>query len=315
MYGGPSGDHDVSCESAASIVTHLDSRRYDVVAVKISVAGRWRISGPDFPSRGRLPEADRLRSIWGTLERLRDVDIVLPALHGCHGQDGTIQSLLELARLPYVGNGTLASAAGMDREYARKLLAAAGLTVPDGVVLRAGRSDLTTAEKERLGLPVFVKPARAGSSLHVSTVDSWDDLAAAIAAARRIDPKVLVETAVRGRKIGIGVLETPDGAVHVSPPLDSTALEVPASVDQQTLVRLDRVARQAFAALDCTGLLRVTCFVDADGEVVVNEVNTFPRFTSASPYPRMWQAAGLDYPELLDTLIQTALRRRSGNQK
>lgn len=303
VFGGRNGEHDESYESAASILTHLDGRRYDIVAVRISADGCWTVGDPELPVRGRRTDADRLRSICVALERLRGVDIVFPALHGPDGEDGTIQSVLEMAGLSYVGNGTLASAAGMDREYARKLLAAAGLTVTEGVVLRAGRSRLTAAEQDRLGLPVRVRPARAGASF--ASVDSWDELPAAIVAARRSDPKVLVEKAVRGRAIDIGVLEAPDGTVQVSPAMET---DVPAVVDQRTRARLDQIARQAFTALDCTGLLRVSCFVDPGG-VVVDQVNTFPGLSSGAPYARMWQAAGLDYPELLDTLIRTALRR------
>jgi D-alanine-D-alanine ligase len=328
IFGGQNGEHDVSCASAASILTHLDRRRYRVSTVKITVDGHWTLSTPDSTDSPRHVNGDQLHSICDTLEHLRGVDVVFPALHGPYGEDGTIQSVLEMAGIPYVGNGVLASAIGMDKEYTKKLLAAEGLPVADGVVLRANRRTLSVAEKNRLGLPVFVKPARAGSSLGVSRVDSWDQLDSAISNAGRSDPKILVEQAIHGREIDIGMLEMPNGTLRVSPSLEiktpdtrpffdydakyrdsTTIFQIPAHTDPNTRARLEDLARRAFVALDCSGLLRVDCFVNDEGIPLVNEVNTFPGFTSASQYPRMWHAMGLQYPQLLDTLIKTALSR------
>jgi D-alanine-D-alanine ligase len=334
VFGGQSGEHDVSCASAASILTHLDRRRYRVSTVKIAKDGCWTLSTPDSTDFPRRVNGGQVCSICDTLEYLRGVDVVFPALHGPYGEDGTIQSVLELAGIPYVGNGVLASAIGMDKEYTKKLLAAAGLPVADGVVLRASQQTLSVAEKDRLGLPVFVKPARAGSSLGVSRVDSWDQLDSAISNAKCSDPKVIVEQASPGREIDIGVLEMPNGTLQVSPSLEiktpetrqffdydakyhdsTTIFQIPAQTDPNTHTRLEDLARRAFDALDCSGLLRVDCFVDAEGITLVNEVNTFPGFTATSQYPRMWYAAGLQYPQLLDTLIKTALSRaRTGSQ-
>jgi D-alanine-D-alanine ligase len=260
-----------------------------------------------------------------------DVDVVFPVLHGPYGEDGTIQGLLELAGVPYVGAGVLASAAAMDKEFTKKLLAAEGLPVGDWAVLRAGVPTLSEADRARLGLPVFVKPARAGSSLGVSRVDSWTDLDAAIDHARQTDPKVLVEAAVLGREIECGVLEYPDGRVEASPTAeihlggdhtfydfdakyleDVATFDIPADLPDGTAARIRDLSVRAFAALDAQGLARVDFFVRPDGEVVINEVNTLPGFTPISMYPRMWAAGGVSYPELITVLIRTALARGTG---
>jgi D-alanine-D-alanine ligase len=316
VYGGRSGEHDVSCKSAASIIAHLTE--YAVTEVLIDRDGDWHVNG----SRVGL---------GGGLRALAEADVVFPALHGPYGEDGTIQSMLELVGVPYVGNGVLASAAGMDKEFTKKLLEAEGLRVADGVVLRSGSSELTSFERSRLGLPVFVKPARAGSSLGVSRVDSWSDLDAALALARGADAKVLVEAAVPGREVDVGVLQYADGTIEAGPPLEirvntgrdffdydakyapgGVRFDIPARLDAATTSLLQMRALQAFTALGCRGLLRVDFFLppasDGNGfaEPVVNEVNTFPGFTAASQFPRMWKAAGLSFPRLLDVLISTA---------
>ena len=346
VFGGQNGEHTVSCESAASILTHLDRSRYDVVPVKIEPDGTWIVGADDPAVFGAGDHAvhrfltddfastyaagsTALSGIPHALDQLRDVDVVFPALHGPYGEDGTLQAMLAMLRTPFVGNGVLASAVGMDKEYTKKLLDAAGLSVADGVVLGRERDVPSDDERSRLGLPVFVKPARAGSSVGVSRVDSWDMLPDAVGTARESDRKVLVEAAMTGREVDLGVLQLPDGTVDVSPPLEiklsgsrslfdfdakysdsgAAAFEVPADLDPGTTEHLRDLSRRAFDALECTGLLRVDFFVEDDGTAVVNEVNTFPGFTANSQYPRMWRAAGLDYPELLDTLIGTALSR------
>ncbi|GAA1639713.1 D-alanine--D-alanine ligase family protein [Catellatospora bangladeshensis] len=314
VYGGRSGEHEVSCKSAHSILAHLDRGRYDVTEVLIGRDGAWHVDG--------LPVG-----MGDALRTLGRADVVFPALHGPYGEDGTVQSLLELAGVPYVGSGVLASATGMDKEFTKKILAADGLRVADGAVLRPGTDELSPADRDRLGLPVFVKPARAGSSIGVTRVDDWAALPAALDAARACDGKVLVEAGVTGREVDVAVLQFPDGSLRAGPPLEirvtdghgffdydakytagEVVFDIPARLDAAVTSRLQELAIQAFTALDCRGLLRVDFFLPADGgEPVLNEVNTFPGFTSASQYPRMWQAAGMSYPELLDTLIATAL--------
>lgn len=356
MFGGRSNEHAISCVSAGSILRNLDSRRFDVIAVGITPAGSWVLTdaNPDALTitNRELPQvksgsgtelalpADPRRGGQlvslppGAGEVLESVDVVFPVLHGPYGEDGTIQGLLELAGVPYVGAGVLASAVGMDKEFTKKLLAADGLPVGAYAVLRPPRSTLHRQECERLGLPVFVKPARGGSSIGVSRVSSWDQLPAAVARARRHDPKVIVEAAISGRELECGVLEMPDGTLEASTLgeirvagvraredsfydfatkyLDDAAeLDVPAKVDDQVAEAIRQLAIRAFAAIDCRGLARVDFFLTDDGPVI-NEINTMPGFTTISMYPRMWAASGVDYPTLLATMIETALARGVG---
>jgi D-alanine-D-alanine ligase len=352
VFGGRSSEHAISCVSAGSVLRHLDRDRFDVVPVGITPDGAW-VLGTDDPERlaihGReLPSVDPSATAValpgdptrGGLvllepgragEIFSGVDVVFPVLHGPFGEDGTIQGLLEMAGVPYVGAGVFASAAAMDKEFTKKLLAADGLPVGELVVLRRDVPTLTEAQRERLGLPVFVKPARAGSSVGITRVTDWAALDDAIAAARTHDPKVLVEAAITGREVECGVLELPDGRLRASLPAeirivgqaafydfdakyldDVTEFDIPAKLDDDVVVRVQEAAVAAFRALDCQGLARVDFFVGADGVPVVNEVNTMPGFTPISMYPRMWAVTGVDYPTLLATLIDTALARGTG---
>jgi len=270
----------------------------------------------------------------GAQDLLATVDVVFPVLHGPYGEDGTIQGLLELAGVPYVGAGVLASAAGMDKEFTKKLLAADGLPIGDQVVLRPQQATLTPEDRERLGLPVFVKPARGGSSIGVSRVADWEFLAGAIELAREHDPKVIVEAAVPGRELECGVLEFPDGRIEASTVgeirvagvrgredgfydfetkyLDDAAeLDVPAKVDDVVAAQVRGLAIRAFRAIDCQGLARVDFFLTENGPVI-NEINTMPGFTTISMYPRMWAASGVTYSTLLATMIDTAIARGTG---
>lgn len=356
VFGGRSSEHAISCVSAGSILRNLDPARFEVVPVGITPDGSWVLSDATPASLaitdGQLPEvtgtsgtalalsADpgrrgQLLSLGrGAGEILAAVDVVFPVLHGPYGEDGTIQGLLELAGVPYVGAGVLASAAGMDKEFTKKLLAAEGLPIGDQVVLRANQPTLEPEQQQRLGLPVFVKPARGGSSIGVSRVASWSDLPAAIAYARKHDPKVIVEAAVPGRELECGVLELPDGRVEASTVgeirvagvrgredgfydfatkyLDDAAeLDVPAKIDDQVADEIRQLAIRAFHAIDGQGLARVDFFL-TDGGPVINEINTMPGFTTISMYPRMWAASGVDYPTLLAAMVDTAVARGTG---
>ena len=338
IFGGRSTEHEVSCRSAAGVVEFLDRARYEVLPVRITVDGVWLV-GTDRPGRTPVemtPEhpgrpATPLESMAGALRVLRGVDVVLPCLHGSFGEDGTLQSVLEFAGVPYVGSGVLASAVSMDKEFTKKILAAEGIAVAGGAVLRHPGDELTGADRERLGLPVFVKPACGGSSIGVSMVRDWAELPAAVAAARRTDPKVIVEAAVPGREIDVGVLERPGGELVAGPALEvriaarhpffdfaakyrdeGTTFVVPADLDEATTAVLESTALRVFRALGCAGLLRVDFFLPVVGGAVVptvNEVNTMPGLTALSQFPRMWQAAGTSYGELLDLLLRTALHR------
>jgi D-alanine-D-alanine ligase len=264
---------------------------------------------------------------------LGDVDVVFPALHGAFGEDGTIQGLLEMAGVPYVGAGVFASAAGMDKEFTKKLAQAAGIPVGPYAVLRAGQQ-LSDADKERLGLPLFVKPARAGSSFGISKVHSYAALDTAITAARAIDPKVLVEAAVIGREIECGVIEGEAGGAPEASVLaeirvvgghefydfeakyldveESCEFDIPADLPDRVTREVQELACRTFEALDCSGLARVDFFVTPELDVYLNEINTMPGFTSTSMFPRLWAASGLEYPKLVSRLIRTAQRRGTG---
>jgi D-alanine-D-alanine ligase len=333
VFGGRSSEHTVSCVSAGGVLPNLDRDRFEVVPVGITTEGTWMIGGDDRPAlelRDLPTVASLVPASGGELVPVEpgvvveDVDVVFPLLHGAWGEDGTIQGLLELADVPYVGAGVLASAVAMDKEYTKKLLAAEGLPVGTFEVLRRDQATLSLEQRERLGLPVFVKPSRAGSSVGISKVVDWAELDAAIAYARKTDPKVIVEAAVVGREIECGVLEFPDGRVESSLPAELRV--VGGAVDWYDFdakylddvcefdipAKLDEMAITAFRALDCQGLSRVDFFVTDDGELVINEINTMPGFTPISMYPRMWAVTGVDYPTLLTTLIETAIARGTG---
>ena len=356
VFGGRSNEHAISCVSAGSILRNLDPERFEVVAVGITPDGSWVLtdgdpdalaitnrqlpgvsseSGTELTLAADPRRAGQLVSLSpGGAEVLASVDVVFPVLHGPYGEDGTIQGLLELAGVPYVGAGVLASAAGMDKEFTKKLLVAEGLPVGAYEVLRPSQPTPDSGLRERLGLPVFVKPARGGSSIGVSRVTSWDELPAAVADARRHDPKVIVEAAVAGRELECGVLEFPDGTVQASTVgeirvagvrgredsfydfatkyLDDAAeLDVPAKVDDDVSDAVRDLAIRAFKAIDCQGLARVDFFLTDDGPII-NEVNTMPGFTTISMYPRMWAASGVDYRTLVATMVETAIARGTG---
>ncbi|GAA1697655.1 MULTISPECIES: D-alanine--D-alanine ligase family protein [Dietzia] len=357
LYGGRSSEHSVSCVSAGAVMAHLDRSVYEVIPVGITGSGRWTL-GPDDVSGLRIvdrvmPEVDPgrpqvalglstgdrgvLRYVDGERagEQAARVDVVFPVMHGTHAEDGTVQGLLELSGIPYVGPGVFASAAGMDKEFTKVVLGAAGLPIGEQAVLRPGAETLPQAELDRLGLPLFVKPARGGSSIGITKVSRAGDLDAAIAEARRFDPKVIVEAAIVGREVECGVLQYPDGRVEASLPAelhipgeptglegetegdsfydfdtkyldDVCTFDLPALLPTADTDRLRTLAVEAFHALDARGLSRVDFFVTEHGPVI-NEVNTMPGFTPISMYPQMWAASGVDYRTLLDTLVRTAL--------
>jgi len=358
VFGGRSAEHAISCVSAGSVIGALDPDRYDVVRVGITPDGRWVLADPDqclAISGGALPEVSGGTAVslvgdpggrgLAVLEpgaaigpALTEVDVVFPVLHGAYGEDGTIQGLLEMAGLPYVGSGVFASAASMDKEFTKKLLASAGLPQGDHVVLRdaagavcADPELLDEAARERLGLPVFVKPSRAGSSIGITKVTDWAQFPEAVATAAAVDPKVIVEASVPGREIECGVL-APRGAglpdaslpaeIRLRPGVDwydfsakylddSVDFDVPADLTPEQTAAVQEASKRAYLAMDCRGLARVDFFLgtnlDGGDRLVINEVNTMPGFTPISMFPRMWAATGLSYPELVDRLVNSAL--------
>jgi D-alanine-D-alanine ligase len=339
LLGGRSSEHSISCISGRSIVGALDPARYEVSVVGIRRDGAWVRSHDGglgiLHQDGPLPEVSANAPV-ADLASCLDVDVVFPVLHGPWGEDGTVQGLLETLGVPYVGSGVLSSALAMDKGFMKAALAAAGLDVGRYVVAadRDWRADPDRVldAVASLGLPVFVKPARAGSSLGIVRVTSAGGMREAIEGARKHDPRVIIEAAVApSREIECGVLVDGDGSPTASRCAeiivnarhdfydfeakyldDSATLLVPAELPADVEDRVRSMAVRAFSALDCEGLARVDFFLRDTGEVVINEVNTMPGFTSISMFPRMWAATGVDYPNLVDRLVADALRKGTG---
>jgi D-alanine-D-alanine ligase len=359
VFGGRSSEHAISCVTAANVLQAIDRDKYDVVPVGITTSGHWVLESGD-PDRlsitdGKLPEVDVTAApvLFGADRELvvsepdqvpstlGEVDVVFPLLHGPWGEDGTLQGLLEMSDIRYVGSGVLASAVGMDKHYMKVVFAAAGLEVGPYVVIR-DRDWLRDPEAcrsavEELGFPVFVKPARGGSSLGISKVSSVDELDAAIAEARAHDPKVIVEASVKNpREIEVGVLGGLNGGLpeasvcgeiaisggghdfydfetkYLPEGEEYTALSVPAELPDEIVAEIRAKALTAFDAIEAEGLARVDFFLDGDGRVIINEINTMPGFTPTSMFPRLWAASGLDYPALVDRLLTLAQTRPTG---
>jgi D-alanine-D-alanine ligase len=360
LFGGRSSEHAVSCVTAAGVLGAIDRTKYDVVPIGIAKNGQWVLAGDEMAgwslAGGSLPEVRAgertvsLTQLGGNNqlvvseparvpEELGSVDVVFPVLHGPWGEDGTIQGLLELSDTRYVGAGVLASAIGMDKHFMKVVFEAAGLTVGPYVAV-TDREWTVNPERVRervaaLGFPVFVKPARAGSSMGISKVDSLAGLDAAIAEAREHDLKLVIEAGIVGREIEIAVLEgRGSDAPRVSLPGEiamvdgehhafydfaakyveggAVNLSCPADMPEADIARVRALAALAFDAVGAEGLSRVDFFYTAGGELVINEINTMPGFTPSSMYPQMWAASGLSYPELIDELLQLALTRKVG---
>ncbi|RSX55124.1 D-alanine--D-alanine ligase [Bifidobacterium dolichotidis] len=376
MYGGKADEHSISCISAASVLRALDEERFEPVLIGITKQGVWIVDGEDpraWALDSGLPEVKQVegsrpvvldfgqgcdgfyaRNADGTLESLGHIDVVFPVLHGPNGEDGTLQGLLEMLNVPYVGCGVLASATCMDKHYTKVLLAAAGINVAKGITLDArslnaadefvsNGADLAAQVAEAgLEYPLFVKPSRAGSSFGVTKVEQAADataqaaaLSAAVFEASKHDWRVLIEQGVDAREIECAVLRPVSGEpARASLPgeivldhraegddqfydfdskyMDASAshVEVPAHIAPELLDRVRETAIRAFNAVDATGPSRVDSFVTADGQIIVNEINTMPGFTSISMYPKAWEATGLPYGELITKLIEGALQGR-----
>ena len=368
IYGGRSSEHEVSVASAAAVFKHLDRKRYEPVAIRIEKDGRWtladrpptalaaaevidqaRLSSGHTVRPGReahlvsYPTEDTVIAIdraahgeEGARVTGLGLDVVFPVLHGPYGEDGTVQGLLELANVPYIGAGVLASAVGMDKAFMKIAFAARGLPMAPYRVLLAHewhgqRDGHAAAIAQALGFPLFVKPANLGSSVGISKAKTDADLRSAIDLAFQFDRKVVVEAAVpAAREIEVGVLgnEAPEASVageiipsrefydYEAKYLDEGSVPViPADLDEATLAQVRRLAVEAFKAVDCSGLARVDFLLAREtGTLYVNEVNTLPGFTTISMYSKLWAASGLDYPALLDRLIQLALERHAAKQ-
>jgi D-alanine-D-alanine ligase len=348
VFGGRSTEHAISCASAGLVLSAIDPERYEVLPVGINTDGRWVLTSGDPAAlaltSGALPSVESVAVTGAEIapasaRDLGEVDVVLPLLHGAYGEDGTLQGMLEMAGARYAGAGVFASAAGMDKEYMKLIMAARGLPVVRHVVVHDRSWSSGLVERKRildeiaeLGWPVFVKPARGGSSIGISRVTDPAGLEQAIEAARAHDPKVLAEEAVDGMEVECAVLEGLDGGppeaslpgqVLVDERSDfydfeakyltsQTTMRVPAPIPAEAALEVRRLACAAFDAISCEGLARVDFFYTADGKVLVNEINTMPGMTAASGFPMMWAATGLPLPQLIDRIIQTALRKRPG---
>jgi D-alanine-D-alanine ligase len=342
VFGGRSTEHSISCLSAGTVKASLEEAGYAVIPVGVTRQGAWVLAPQDQSyalEDSSLPEVTRGESVMFSGDATRPglvtqtgrqvpVDVVFPVLHGPYGEDGTVQGLFEMAGVPYVGSGVYASAASMDKAHMKMAFATAGIPVSAYEVIRPGGKPLDGV-MDRLGSPVFVKPARGGSSIGISRVADEGALPDAIRIAAQSDPKVLIEAAVVGREIECGVLAGANGgpaeasavaeividdrfefydfqAKYLS---DSTTVTVPADLPPAVAKEVQRLAVAAYEALDCAGLARVDVFVCADDTVVMNELNTMPGFTATSGYPVMWAATGVTLPELVDRLVQDALQR------
>ena len=320
LLGGRSSEHEISLASARSVLEALDPERYDTVTVEIGRDGRWELGtgSEDGSAAETLPvPTSKVPATLG------EVDVVFPVLHGPFGEDGTVQGLLELAGVPYVGAGVLGSALAMDKDVFKAVMRDRGIPVTRNITLRQGQ-----APENPFGYPVFVKPARLGSSVGISKVASEDDLPAAVELAFRHDEKVLVEEFVSGVEVECGVLgnEKPLASLpgeivshgfqgadwyDYSAKYDEGGMDliVPPRLRQETIERVQDLAVRSFVAGECEGMARVDFFVRDEGEVLLNELNTIPGFTATSVYAALFEASGIPYPELVDRLVQLALER------
>ena len=359
LFGGRSSEHAVSCVTAAGVLGAINKDKYEVIPIGIAKTGQWVLAPADtaqwslastaLPEVAPSTQTVTLAEIGGehqlivaapneVPQELGSVDVVFPLLHGPFGEDGTIQGLLELSDTRYVGAGVLASAVGMDKHYMKVVFEAAGLNVGPYVAVtdRQWRKDpeLVRKQVDRLGFPVFVKPARAGSSMGISKVDSLADLDAAIEEARRHDLKLVIEAGITGREIECAVLEgrgtdaprtSMPGEISVAGGThefydfnakyvedDAASLSCPADIPEEAIARVRELAAAAFDAVGAEGLSRVDFFYTPAGELIINEINTMPGFTPKSMYPQMWAASGLGYADLIDELIYLALNRKTG---
>ncbi len=353
LFGGRSAEHEVSLESARNVVEAIDKGRYEVVLIGIDRGGTWRLSAPSRLSVEAAGSAlTALKAgdadVGVTLvpqdtggahlvrssdhQRLEALDVVFPVLHGPFGEDGTIQGMLKLADVPFVGAGVLGSAAAMDKDVMKRLLREAGIPTPDFVAFSRSCGEIDfDAVVRRLGLPVFVKPANLGSSVGVSRVDDRVTFVDALELAFQYDHKILVEADAGGREIEVSVLGNDEPVASVPGEIiphhdfytyeakyideNGARLVIPADLPDATVHRVQALAIQAFKTLCCEGMARADCFLRGEDEVLINEINTIPGFTRISMYPKLWEASGISSTELVDRLIQLAFERHGREQR
>ncbi|QOV64988.1 D-alanine--D-alanine ligase [Kosakonia pseudosacchari] len=349
VFGGKSAEHEVSLQSAKNIVDAMDKSRFDVVLLGIDKQGQWHVSDANNyllnasdPARIALnPSANSVALVPGNQQQqliqaenstpLPNVDVIFPIVHGTLGEDGSLQGMLRLANLPFVGSDVLASAACMDKDVTKRLLRDAGLSIAPFITLtRANREQISFSEVQtQLGLPLFVKPANQGSSVGVSKVTNEAQYQAAVNLAFEFDKKVVVETGIKGREIECAVLgnDSPQASTCGEIVLNSefyaydtkyidengAQVVVPADIDPAINDKIRGIAVQAYQTLGCEGMARVDVFLTPENEVIINEINTLPGFTNISMYPKLWQASGIGYSELITRLIELAIARHQAN--
>ncbi|MBN1812370.1 MAG: D-alanine--D-alanine ligase [Anaerolineae bacterium] len=358
VFGGRSGEHEVSLVSAQSVMNAIDKEKYEVVPIGITKAGRWIASGDpmkalkagdaqasrpaallgDPSHRGLMRLEDTEQAIEAT--RLTELDVVFPVLHGPYGEDGTVQGLLELAGIPYVGAGVIGSALGMDKAIFKEVMRAHGLPIVKHLLLKRKEWDANPEGvmnwiEAGLDYPVFTKPANLGSSVGISKCDDRDELRAGLAEAARYDRKLIVEEAVpAAREIEVSVLGNDDPIASVPGEIipsrefynyeakyfdegeDASELLIPAPLSPEMTEQVRQLAVEVYQAIDCAGMARADFLLSGEtGKLYVNEVNTIPGFTAISMYPKLWEATGISYPELIDRLIELAVERHEDKER
>lgn len=347
LFGGKSAEHEISLISARNIVDAMDKNKYEVVAIGIDKQGRWHLDESARLLLGKsatkveyrdaqnaaaiMPGDSATPMVRPTGAGLGAIDVVLPILHGPFGEDGTVQGLLKLANLPFVGAGVLGSAVGMDKDVMKRLLRDAKIPTPNFLAFTRSDKISFVKVKKTLGMPLFVKPANLGSSVGISKVVKPARFAAAVKEAFRYDNKIIIEESIQGREIECSVLGNDQpiaslpGEIVVNRDfysydakyLDDKAarLEIPARLPKTIIKKVRNIALQAYRALCCEGMGRIDFFVKANGRVLVNEINTIPGFTKISMYPKMWEASGISYSKLIDRLIQLAIQRHRAEKR
>lgn len=322
LFGGKSAEHDVSIQSAQSILNAIDTALFDPVLIKISREGMWFLQESISKEHGTELKLNLSDHTFETKDGAFALDVIFPVLHGPFGEDGTVQGLLEIAGIPYVGSAVLGSAINMDKDTTKRLLRDAGLPTANFEVIKSATDYNAAQIIAKLGLPLFVKPANLGSSVGISKVTRADQLLPAVRLALQHDKKVVIETAIVGTEIECAVLGNANPKVSTPGRItfaddfytyeakysgsSGTQLEIPAKLSPSVQKDVQALALAAYKTLECRGLARVDMFVTPDGQVIVNEINTMPGFTKFSMYPQLWQASGLSYTELITTLIRLA---------
>ncbi|WP_053219292.1 D-alanine--D-alanine ligase [Virgibacillus senegalensis] len=345
IFGGKSAEHEVSLQSAKNIVDAINKDKYEVTLIGIDKDGKWHLNhashyliNEENPKLIELNKSNRhvalipgedQQQIMNLSEeaKLEQLDVIFPILHGTLGEDGSIQGMMRMSNLPYVGSNVLGSAVCMDKDITKKLLQQAGIEVAKSLTVKKHQKEAVsfTKAKEQLGLPIFIKPASQGSSVGVSKVNDEEAFQKALETAFRYDHKILIEESVEGREVECAILgnEEPKASLpgEILPQGDfysyetkyidenGAVLEIPAKLSKEEIQNIQNTALDAFRLLECEGLARVDFFLKKDGSLVLNEVNTLPGFTKISMYPQLWGVTGLSYPDLIDELIQLAIAR------